>query len=126
MVSAVQAASQHIRSSLVQHLSQGHFDMQTRGIDPATLRSQDATAEPQPLKEAYNICHTHKMKFLHLSFRMHNYQPTCDIIYGCNIRLKLRVIKKGIISYFSYMYFNFCRIRYLFVLLLYICVLTLC
>ena len=38
-VAAMQGADQHIRRSLgVQYLAQGHFDMQTRGIEPATFQ----------------------------------------------------------------------------------------
>ena len=36
-MAAMQGANQHIRSSLgVQDLAQGHFNMQIRGIKPAT------------------------------------------------------------------------------------------
>ena len=35
MAVAMQGADQHIR---VQYLAQGHFDMQTRGIEPETFR----------------------------------------------------------------------------------------
>ena len=45
-VTAMQGADQHTRSSFkmdqeqfgVQYLAQGHFDMQTRGIKPATFQ----------------------------------------------------------------------------------------
>ena len=38
VVAATQGADQHIRSRFgVQDLAQGHFDLQTRGIEPATF-----------------------------------------------------------------------------------------
>ena len=38
-VDAMQGADQHTRSSLgVQYPAQGHFDMQTRGIEPVTFQ----------------------------------------------------------------------------------------
>ena len=38
-VAAMQGAEQHIGSCLgIQYLAQGHFDMQTRGIEPVTSR----------------------------------------------------------------------------------------
>lgn len=39
VMAIVQGADQHTRSSFgFQNLDQGHFDMQTRGIDPATFQ----------------------------------------------------------------------------------------
>ena len=39
-VAAMQGADQHIKSSLgVQNLAKGHFDIQTRGIEPTNFRS---------------------------------------------------------------------------------------
>ena len=38
-MAAMQGADQHIRSSFgVQYLAKGHFNMQTRGIEPATFQ----------------------------------------------------------------------------------------
>ena len=37
-VAAKEGAEKNIRSSLAQYLTQGHFDMQTTGIEPATFR----------------------------------------------------------------------------------------
>ena len=38
VVAALQGVDQHSRSSFGGSGSQGHFDMQTRGIKPATFR----------------------------------------------------------------------------------------
>ena len=48
---AMQVANQAYQEQLgVQYLAQGHFNMQTRGIEPATFLWQEAgsTTEPQP------------------------------------------------------------------------------
>ena len=51
VVAALQGANLHIKSSFgVQYLAKGYFDMQTRGIKPATFWQQEAgsTSKPQP------------------------------------------------------------------------------
>ena len=47
-VAAMQGADQHIRSSFeVQYLAQGHFNLQTREMEPVTFRKQTAGSTPE-------------------------------------------------------------------------------
>ena len=46
VAAAMQGADQQQDQFGVQYLAQGHFDMQTRGIEPATFWWQDAGSTP--------------------------------------------------------------------------------
>lgn len=54
-VVAMQSRPVHQLQFGVQYLAQGHFHMQTRGIEPVTFQWADAgsTPEPQPLLAFY-------------------------------------------------------------------------